>query len=231
MAEEHSAEQVLEKCIKDMGPELGPIYNELSDELIWLHAKWKQYRILFGHSEERVDLLNKASGYFFKIVQDALLDNVVLNVARLTDPVKSVGKDNLTLLRLPDLIQDDSLKKEVNALSQNALEISSFSRDWRNRRLAHNDLMLALNVGVKPLPGISREKIEKSLSAFRDVLNAISIKYWESTNFYEDLIVHGGDGQNVVRYIRAGIKAEEAKRERLRKGQPLPEDLIRDLEA
>ena len=104
MAEELSAEQVLEKCIRDMGPELGPLYNELSDELVWLHAKWKQYRQLFGYSEERADLLNKASGYFFKIIQDALWDNIILHISRLTDPVKSAGKDNLTFLQLPDLI-------------------------------------------------------------------------------------------------------------------------------
>ena len=116
-------------------------------------------------------------------------------------------------------------------LIDNSLVISSFSRDWRNRRLAHNDLLLALNVGVKPLPGVSREKIEATLLAFRSVLNIISQKYWQSETYYEDLIVRGGEGQDVIRLIRSGLRAKEARIERLRQGKPLPGDFDREDEA
>jgi len=231
MAAELSAEQVREKHIRDMGPELGPVYHELSDEVAWLHAKWNQYRQLFGQTEERVELLNKVGSHFFRIVQDALWDNVILHLARLTDPIKSSGKDNLTLRRLLDVISDATLKQEVEALIDTALYSSLFVRDWRNRRLAHIDLSLALQSGVKPLPGVSREKVENALSAFRSVLNKLAVKYWQSETAYEHFIVMGGDGNNVIYFLRAGLKAEDARRERLRQGNPLHEDFQRDNEA
>lgn len=225
MAEELSAEQVLEKCIRDMGPKLGPVYHELSNEVAWLHAKWNQYRQLYGHSEERVDLLNRAGGHFFRIVQDALWDNVILHIARLTDPIKSGRRDNLTLLRLPEVIPNASLKKEVKALIDTALSSSSFARDWRHRSLAHIDLELALRTGANPLPGISREQVENTLLAFRSVLNKLDDMYWQSETAYEYFDAGGGEGDDVIYFIRAGLKAEDARMERLRQGKPLPEDL------
>jgi hypothetical protein len=229
MAAELSAEQVREKHIRDMGPELGPVYHELSDEVAWLHAKWNQYRQLFGHSEERVDLLNRVGGHFFRIVQDALWDNVILHIARLTDTItsgpKSSPKDNLTLRRLPEVIPNAGRKKEVEALIDTALLSSSFARDWRNRSLAHIDLKLALQTGANPLPGISREQVENTLSAFRSVLNKLDEMYWQSETAYEHFMAAGGEGDDVIFFIRAGLKAEDARMERLRQGKPLPEDL------
>lgn len=231
MAEELSPEQVREKHIRDMGSELGPVYHKLSNEVAWLHAKWNQYRQLFGHSAKRVELLNKVGSHFFRIVQDALWDNIILHLARLTDPIKSSGRDNLTLLRLPEVIPDASLKQEVKELIDTAVSSSLFARGWRNRRLAHIDLALALQSGVNPLPGVSREKVENALSAFRSVLNKLSVKYWQSKTAYEHFIVMGGEGNNVIYFIRAGLKAEDARMERLRQGKPLPEDFQRDNEA
>lgn len=231
MAGELLAEQVREKHIRDMGPELGSVYHELSDEVAWLHAKWNQYRQLFGHSPERVELLNTVGSHFFHIVQDALWDNVILHIARLTDPIKSSGKDNLTLLRLPEVIPNAALKEEVKALVDAALLSSSFARDWRNRKLAHIDLALALQEGAQPLPGISRDNVENALSKVRSALNKLSVKYWQSETAYEHFIAAGGEGNDVIYFIRVGLKAEDARMERLRQGKPLPEDLQHDDDA
>lgn len=231
MAEELSAEQVREMHIREMGPDLGPVYHELSDEVAWLHAKWNQYRQLFGHSEKRVELLNTVGGHFFRIVQDALWYDVILHLARLTDPIKSSGKHNLTLLILPEVISDTSLKQEVKALIDIALSRCSFARDWRNRKLAHIDLTLALKEGAKPLTGVSRDNVESALSAVRSVLNSLSVKYLQRTTAYEYFLAMGGEGNDVIYFIRAGLKAEDARRERLRQGKPLPEDLHTDDDA
>jgi hypothetical protein len=41
----------------------------------------------------------------------------------------------------------------------------------------------------------------------------------------------GGEGENVIYYLRAGIRAEEARIERLRQGKPLSGDFGNDAEA
>lgn len=100
MAENKTAEQVRNEHLQVLGPTLGPLYHALYNEVTWLHAKWKQYRLLFAESQERVDLLNDVAGFFFLLIQDVLWEDIILHIARLTDPPQSVGKDNLTLLRL-----------------------------------------------------------------------------------------------------------------------------------
>ena len=96
-----------------LGPVLGPLFHALYDEVTWLHAKWKQYRILFAESPERIELLNGIAGFFFRVIQDVLWEDVVLHIARLTDPSRSFGKDNLTLLRLAGTVQEPALSLEV----------------------------------------------------------------------------------------------------------------------
>ena len=47
---EESAEQVRGRRVRDMGPDLGAVFNELWDDIAWLHAKWNLYRQLYARS-------------------------------------------------------------------------------------------------------------------------------------------------------------------------------------
>ncbi|WP_407690639.1 AbiU2 domain-containing protein [Rhodocyclus tenuis] len=69
-----------------MGGEIGKVYSALWQEVAWINKKWNQYVELFGTSPERIELLNRAAPSFFRTFQDSLLDDVLLHLARLTDP-------------------------------------------------------------------------------------------------------------------------------------------------
>ena len=101
-----------------MGPQLGPVFDELLKECASLHLKWHQFVELYGTKPERVDLLNKAAGFFFWIVQRNLQDDVLLGLARLTDSPASSGQKNLTLQRLAALITDAKLRADVEKGTQ-----------------------------------------------------------------------------------------------------------------
>ena len=75
-----------------MGPRLGPVYNALWNEVAWLHAKLHEYKQLYGEKPARLELLNRAAGLFFRIVQDTLWEDTLLYLARLTDPPRSAGR-------------------------------------------------------------------------------------------------------------------------------------------
>jgi hypothetical protein len=153
-----------------------------------------------------------------------LWEDVVLHIARLTDPPESPGsKPNLTLLRLPFLVADPALRQEVQTSVDAAKTAASFAKDWRNRRLAHRDLALALENAAQPLPGISRQNVEVALSAFRVVLNTLHEKYFDSKIAFELFQVHG-DAEALVYHLGVAKAADERRFERLRRGNPLPED-------
>ena len=224
MEEDRSAREILEQCLRDMGTELGGVYDALRNEVFWVHTKWNQYRQLYARSSEQIDLLNQTASHFFGLIQDSLLEDVVLHLARLTDPLRSRGKDNLTLQRLPALISDEELALEVSKLLDSVLTACGFARTWRNRRLAHRDLALVLASPTDPLPGISRAEIEEALASIRAMLNRLAGYYWNSETAYQRFITIGRDADRLVYYLQLGLRAEKRRLERLQRGEPLPED-------
>lgn len=192
-----------------MGAELGGVFYALYNEIVWLHAIWKEYRVLYGTSEEQLQVANRAASFFFKIVQDELWDAVLLRIARLTDPIKSAGIANLTLRALPPLVSDQELSLEVTALVHVCIAKAEFAREHRNKRIAHSDLLRATNTAA-PLSGISRRHVEEMLESLRNVMNAVDVRYRETTVMYQDFICTGG-AQRLVYVLRQAEASEVAR--------------------
>ena len=134
MGENLSAEEVQAKYVAAMPAPLGELHYELYEEIAWLHLKWNDFRGLYASAPETVELLNAAAPDFFRNLQRMMWEDVLLHLCRLTDPPKSVGKDTLTVRRLPDDIPDRALRDQVKALADDAKQKTQFVRDWRNRR-------------------------------------------------------------------------------------------------
>ena len=138
-----NADQIKEDDIKLMGEMLGTVYYELWQEVAWLHEKWGEYEELYVKKKSRINLMNQTAPLFFRIVQDTLWQNVLLNIARITDPIKSAGKKNLTLQILPSLVKDE-LHESITSMVKKSVRKAEFCRDWRNRHIAHMDYNLAI---------------------------------------------------------------------------------------
>jgi AbiU2 len=217
MSAERTSEETKQRYIELMGAELGTLFHVLSNELAWLYAKWGEYVELFGTKPSRIDLVNRAAGFFFRIVQDSLWEDALLHIARLTDPPKSAGRQNLTIRRLPELIDDPSTKERVSTLINTATGKSSFCRDWRNRHIAHKDLNLALRKGAEPLEPASRAQVKEALDSLSDILNAVSLHFDDSTTSFEG--VGSGRGAISLLYvIDDGLQQEQQRRHRLATG-------------
>ena len=123
------------------------------------------------------------------------------------------------------MLKDSALSAELKGLVEAALKVCESARAWRNRRLAHRDLALALATASDPLPGVSRAEVEAALQAIRVVLNRLAAHYWNSETAYQHFIASGGEADSLVYYLRKGIRAQERRMERFRLGKALPEDL------
>jgi len=223
MSANRTAEEVKQHHIEVLGEELGSLYHALWNELAWLYSKWDEYVELFGTKPSRIELINKAAGHFFRIVQDSLWEDTLLHIARLTDSPKSAGRENLTIKKLPEIIADEGFKKRLSELVVIAVEKAEFCRDWRNRHIAHKDLGLAMNTGAEPLKPASRAKVKEVLSAISDVLNAVSSHYMDSTTAFEG--IGGSDGAVSLLYVLDdGIRAAEERNNRRMEGNYRAED-------
>ncbi|MHC4674500.1 MAG: AbiU2 domain-containing protein [Planctomycetota bacterium] len=223
MSTNRSAEEVKQHHVETMGEELGSLYHALWNELAWLYMKWGEYVEIFGSKPSRVELVNQAAGQFFRIVHDVLWENSLLHIARLTDPPKSVGKDNLTIRRLPDLIDDENVRENVTELINDAVGKADFCRDWRNRHIAHKDLGLAMKNGVEPLKPASRAKAKESLSSISDVLNAVSNHYMDSTTMFEG-VASGKGAVSLLYILDDGLRAEKERQDRRKSGEYRADD-------
>jgi len=135
-------------------------------------------------------------------------------------------KDNLSVQQLPGLVSASTLSAELGRLVEIAKIESEFCRDWRNKRLAHRDLGLALGDPAVMLKSGSREKVGKALTSLSDILDAVSTHYLDSSTMF-DMKTNTGGGENLLHVIYDGLKAEESRRERLREGKMLSEDFDR----
>jgi len=210
--------------VEAMGPELGETCAALYHKVAWVHLRWALYKQFFDKSDRRIALLNETAGSFFGVLQGVLLDDVVLELARLVDSPKSCGKANLTLRRIPGLVADPELQPEIEAMVNSAMDACAKAQDQRNRRLAHNDLLLAVETLAKPLPAIGVADVESALGAIRDLLNRLDSHYLNSTVAYEYVGTGPTDGESLVHYLNKGLQAERQFEDRIRSGHPDPED-------
>lgn len=224
MASSHTAEDVEKNHVEVLGPDLGPLYHRLWNECAWIHLKWKEYQELFGKSEERVDLLNRTAGAFFRMIQDSLWEDTLLHIARLVDRPSVAGKANLTIQRLPDLV-DEEVHTEMSDLVDAAVEASVFAVDWRNRKIAHRDLKLALAEGAQPLAKATGQGVDVALETIAAALNRIALHYFDSTVIYDAGVGALTGAEALLHVIRDGVEADAARRQRLSDGKLNEEDL------
>ena len=219
-----TAEEVRERHIATMGAELGELFFLLKQQLFQQFIQWNEYVDAFGTNEQCIELFNKVAGGFARSVQDALWADVLLGLTRITDPPKSVGKDNLSVARVPDLLDGDlqgSIAQQVKAASDS----TAFARDWRNRYLAHRDLSHAMDPSASPLEPASRTHVNDALESIVTVMNNVESAYEDSTTFYSEARYSNGV-VGLLYTLDDGVRFDEQRRERLKSGETLPDDYL-----
>lgn len=201
------------------------IWREIDYEVTWLHGRWAIYRQLFGTSEARVDVLNRSAGTFAHMLQDVLLDDVQLGLAKLGDPattrIRGAAVENLTLSNLCQLVTaSGALAAELPPLLVAYDEACAKARDRRNKRIAHFDLQTMLKAKAS-VRGPSREEIEVALEALRSVMNCIALHFTGTQTAYE-LIVLDSDGNSLIATLKGGLRYWE-----LVKDGAIPHDDLR----
>jgi hypothetical protein len=227
MRVEHTPGEMLANYIDVMGQQLGEMFNATSTELSLINCRWNQYRILFGDDTPpgRIDFLNQAAPFFFRLVHDVLFEDAVLAIARIVAPTESVGKPSLTIRRFPELITRPDLRPQVLALVEAARKASHFTLDWRHRHLAHRDLGLALqHENVRTLSSVTPQQVEEALSTIRDVLDCIDVAYTGSQTAYSFCPVPG-DARQLLFVLQGGILRERDRHACWEKGERHADDV------
>ena len=170
-------DKIKNETIEKLGRNFGGLMHALYTEITWLSFSFIEYVELYGTDKERLVIMNKSAQVFFSMVQHILRDNLFLGIARITDPSESRGKKNMTIRAIPKFLDDAVFKIEIEKDLLDLKTKTRFCRDWRNRKIAHNDFDLMVNSNnAKPLEEATRIDLNNAIQKIYFIYNKVAIK-------------------------------------------------------
>jgi hypothetical protein len=130
--------------------------------------------------------------------------DILLTLMRLVDPPKSNNQNNLSLRNLVADISDQALSDQIALLESQVRAKTQDIKVWRDKRLAHNDLLRLLNKSA-PVPPIQISELTSALALVREALNLIHGHFFDTTVLYDQCITEK-DGNQLVFYLNYGLE-------------------------
>jgi hypothetical protein len=186
---------------------LRDIYRELEHELVWIRGRWQMYVGLFGTNEKRIDLLNETAPEFFAAIETDWFHHVILEICKLTDPPKSLGRDNLVIRLLIENTEDTypSLAGKLKVIDEKEVDLACRAlRVVRNKHIAHRDKAFAL--GSSPLPGVSLDDLDKALTAIGNYMDAFRVEFMGGGNMYFGHIYGSSDAKDLIYALKQAVE-------------------------
>jgi hypothetical protein len=212
------ADDIKKDMIDKLGNDFGSLIYTLYNEVTWLTFKWLEFSELYGSKETRIELLNHSAPFFFFTIQKVLWDNLILGIARLTDPSESMGKRNITLNAVPAFLSDINFRNEIEHDIDELITESKFCRDRRNKIIAHMDYDLGIDVqNAKALEPATRTKLRSVIESIQSIYNKVEFKYLGTTTAYKYLQSDLG-AISLLHTIESGIRFNEQAFERRKRG-------------
>lgn len=209
-----TAEEIKRELIKQLGEDFGTELYWIENAFTNLNVEWQIFHYFFVAKEERVDLLNKASGITSYFLSKVLHESIAMGLCRLTDPYQSgrgAGQNqNLSLASLKRHISGRSLE-EYTQREEAAKDACQKARDWRNKLISHADLSIATR--KDEISGISPRDMQNALEKIGDALNFLNLQLFDSTTMYDDVILQLDDHRKFLRTLFVGNNAWEEIKE------------------
>jgi hypothetical protein len=194
---------------------VGAVFYSLWQTAVFLEAIREFLADLYG-SQENVDLLNYTSPFLFVAVKESMQRELLMTLARLSDPAESgsKGRANLSVNRLFHEIESvdkafaAEIRPAVEAITANCERI----RTLRNKTLAHTDLSVALETGGTLLPSVTRADAEGLVDQILELLNVVELHYREATTIFKQSIATG-DAESLLHALRQSRACHDRERE------------------
>ncbi len=174
------------------------------DHCVILRAFWSHYQTLFDGSDLKRELLQKTADKFFRDLNLMLIEHLILQICKLTDPESTSGKRNLTVQFLIKNADFSASPRELAELTKIAARMDAFSkriRPARNKFISHLDLDAAL--GRKALGGASIAAWRRFWFDLQDFVAIMNKRYVDArAPFYLNGIGMVSDADQLVKALK-----------------------------
>jgi hypothetical protein len=212
-----NATALAEELKKSLGNEFGEVCYHVFNEWCDLYVTWKQFKNLFCRGPERVELLNKAGAGFFYNVDRHFFSSVMLALCRLSDPPATAGRKNLTAMLFHKFMDTDERATKMVVLLEQVTQSTAFARDWRNRRISHNDFSLKVEQ-AEPLKTATVELVDRAIAAIHATL-AYIYQEFKDAGLHDDVIDGLNNEMVMLNRIYLGVQQQERNLELLKIGK------------
>ena len=178
--------------------------KKFTDHCVILRAFWTHYQVLFEGSELQRELLHNTADKFFRDLNRLLIEHLILQICKLTDPETTTGKRNLTIAFLINNADFATNPRDVVKLKRIAARIEKFRKrilPARNQLISHLDLEAAL--GRKSLGGASVKSWLEFWLDLQDLVAILHKRYVSKTvPFHLNGVAMISDADQLVRAIK-----------------------------
>jgi hypothetical protein len=199
--------------IAAFGPELGLLYHTIRNEAGWLYVKWDQFRALFGGSVDGLELLNGTAPLFFRVVQEALWNDIGGHLRALSADRAAGSVPKMSVREIPDLIRDEKLRAEVELLVARAIRATEFVHHAPTRRKVGTDLAVALERRARQLDAPSRAVVQDAIESIVAILNHLSWHYRKATTTFDSAAGYPHGAVALLYALQQGRSARDTRRD------------------
>lgn len=192
------------------------VFLEFREQAIWLQTCYNIYRALYESDEQTSATLRQTAPAFFSDINQVLVDSLLLQVGRLTDPPRGPkGQPNLTASHIVELLSaEGKLSLAIQDASSGLHRYRKLIVQSRNQIIAHADREVFLTgtvIGVH-----NREDVE---AFFNDLYRFIDdVGQAVGTGPIDFTCTSGpGDALDLIAYLAKGYAATQTSQEATRK--------------
>ena len=177
---------------------------KFSDYCIVLRAIWTHYQTIFEGPELKREMLQNVAPMFLSDLNILIIEHLILQICKITDPEATGGKRNLTISFLVKNANCSSNPRELAKITRIAARIEKFRQrilPARNKFISHLDLDAALS--RKSLGGASVAAWLGFWFDLQDFLTIMHARYVRATvPFYLSDVGGMSDADQLVRAIK-----------------------------
>ena len=148
------------------------VFLAFREQCIWLQCCYNTYCQFFESDDETTNLLETTAHLFFHDLNNILIEYILLQVCKITDPAESFGRANLTVETInADLHEQGLMTDEIDANASGLLRYRELIKEARNRVISHldrNTVLAGLEIGEH-----SRQEVERFFECLYGYVDAV----------------------------------------------------------
>lgn len=181
----------------------------IEDSTLNLHLEWRIFRYFFVDQEQRVDVLNEASGLMASVLQFALLDRTLVRLRALTDPAFGRSSENISVQHLVSIATRHKLDltDEYEKVTQSVKRCRRFA----NKRIVHHDY----REKVQPQKAVTIRDITDAVNAVGNFVKIFNLRLLDQHLEMHTVLQLSSDHQEFLRKLILGNEATKQLKQKM----------------